>query len=202
MSDSSKIREAPASALPSAGRGVVTRSSPSLRGRAAKAAGDAFEAFCEGQHRGAQVLGVLVHWAHNEPKSKVVGGRLIFAKKSGTDFSGVLAEGARALAAEAKSTKGKTLPRKRIEKLQAEQLDAVSKVGGVAYLLVEFRLPHGFCRFAIPWLEVPWWTKRTAESLSLEDIPTKYKILPGECYLARGKAMPVVSGRRRVFARD
>lgn len=159
-------------------------------GRAAKSAGAAAEAFWEAQHEMALYLGVLVHVQHNEPATKMVHGRLIYSKKSAADFTATLSDG-RTFAAESKSVI-KRLARSAIQPLQAKQLDAVSKAGGLAFLLVEFH-PSGTIpsRFAIPWLEVPWRRLRSAESIGVEDV-LKYAVRPNECYLRRG--VPVAAG--------
>ena len=168
------------------------------RGRAAKTAGDSFEAWVDAQHEMAKILGVLVHVAHNEPKARYVGGRLIYTARSGTDYSGVLADG-KAYAAEAKSTKSR-LMRSAINKKQVEQLDAVARAGGAAYLLVEFRHGTRMRRYAAPWDRIEWKKLRTAESIGPEDLLAVWSIPPNECYLKRGVQAPVVSsGRKRVF---
>ena len=167
-------------------------------GRLAKFAGDFWEAFVEGQHAGAMAMGVLVHVQHNEPKAKYVGGRLMYVAKSGTDYTGLLFDG-RALAVEAKTTKGR-LSKKAVKKKQAEQLDAVVRVGGEAFLLVEFR--DYMHKFAIPWLLVPWKKLRSAESIGSGDMKEEWRISPGECYLKRGVPMPAVGDRKRVFPRS
>ena len=177
------------------------RSASSAQGRTAKAAGAAFEAWVDGQHEGAKILGVLAHVSHNQPGVRHVGGRIIYAERSGTDYSGVFSDGGRALAVEAKSTVGR-LMRSSIKKKQAEQLDVVVKVGGSAWLLVEFR-GERVGRFAIPWLSVPWRRLRSAESIGIEDMKVEWWVQPGECYLKRGVPMPVVGdGRKRVFPRS
>ena len=91
-------------------------------------------------------------------------------------------------AAEAKSTKSESLPRKRIEPLQARHLDHTARVRALALLLVEFRLPDDVYHFAIPWLQVPWSVARTAESLTLSDalaVRPYCTVVPGQCYLSR-----------------
>ncbi len=171
-------------------------------GRAAKAAGDAWEAFVEAQHEMAKYLKVLVHVAHNQPGTKFIHGRLTHAEKSGTDFTGLLADG-RTLAAECKSTVGR-LMRSEVKKLQVEQLDAVASVGGAAYLLVEFRIgDQGYVRFAIPWKAVPWMKLRSADSIGTEDMRPEWRFVAGECYLKPGVKVPAgVGGKRRVFPRE
>ena len=171
-------------------------------GRAAKAAGDAWEAFVEAQHEAAKYLGVIVYVQHNEPGTKFVGGRLLHTKKSGTDFFGIMADG-RAFATECKSTIGR-LMRSDVQPKQVEQLDAVVKVGGEAWLLVEFRIGvEGYIRCAIPWKVAPWTKLRSADSISPDEMDPEWYIRPGVCYLKRGVAVPVgVGGRKRIFARE
>lgn len=183
-----------------------SRSASSAQGRAAKAAGAAFEAWVDGQHEGAKILGVLVHVSHNQPGVRHVGGRIIYTERSGTDYSGVLSDG-RSLAVEAKSTAGR-LMRSAIKKKQAEQLDLVAKAGGSAWLLVEFRdneavVGRVMVRYAAPWQLIRWKKLRSAESIGPDDMRPEWRILPGECYLKRGVQVPVgVGGRKHVFPRE
>lgn len=153
-----------------------------LAGRLAKAAGDSFEAWVDNQHQVAQQLGILVHIQHNQPQVRHVGGRLIYTARSGTDWTGLLADG-RSLAVEAKSTRGR-LARSTIKPKQAEQLDAVMKVGGLSYLMVEFRKGLHQNRFAIPWRHVPWIRKRSAESIGIENVSEIWEV-ESDCYLRR-----------------
>lgn len=197
-------------------------------GRAAKAAGDAFEAFLEEHHDRALQRGILAFIQHNQATTNVVGGRLIYTARGAADYSGVLNNGsATAVAIEAKSTKDSYLPRSAIELKQAEHLDAVAAAGGLALLLVEFRDEDvnsqqyaSRDKFAIPWKQVPWKVKKTAESLDREDlfkafrerrIPEWWIVeTPGtpeysDCYLSRffaGTGIPVTTVKRRVFARE
>lgn len=182
-----------------------SRAASVAQGRVAKAAGDSFEAWVDAQHEGAQYLGVLVHVSHNQPSVRHVGGRVVYDKKSGTDYSGALADG-RALAAEAKTTVYR-LARSAVKPNQVEQLDAVARAGGAAFLLVEFRngnsVTGGALRCAVPWLEVAWRRVRTAESIGPLDVRPEHVVRSGECYLKRGAQVPAgVGGRKRVFPRE
>jgi hypothetical protein len=182
----------------------VKRASAVVAGRTAKLVGDLFEDWIDGQHEMAQRLGILAHIAHNQAQSKIVKGRLSYVAKGVADYTGMLVGGT-TLAVEAKSTALKSLARKAIKKKQADQLDAVARAGGHAFLLVEFRIKTVplRLRFAVPWLEIPWTVKRSAQSVSAEALQ-KWKIEPGTCYLSRvhpgGPAVGVRKGR--VYARD
>lgn len=185
---------------------VKDRARNSIRGGQAQAAGSHFEAFIERHHNEGKRLGIIAHVAHNEPRSKVIGGRLIYESAGVSDYTAVLEQGARAAAIEAKSRKGTCLGKSEVEPLQQEHLDAVAHAGGLALLLVEFRseTPPYFNRYAIPWLLVPWKIKRTAESLEQVDIDVQWRVVETEtCYLRRWHAGGPRSSipRGRVFPR-
>ena len=110
-------------------------------GRYAKAVGDAFESWLDGQHARAKRLGMLAHIHHNEPKTRMHKGVLFYDKKSVADYSGTL-EGGRSLAEEVKSWgSSDNFPRSQVDTLQAEHLQTVLRAGGLALLIIEFRLP-------------------------------------------------------------
>lgn len=155
-------------------------------GRLAKTSGDMFEAFLEAQHEKAKYWGILAHVIHNEPKTKIIGGRLIYVARSGADYSAVLTRGARAAAIEAKSTSDKRFYKSEVEALQQKHLDAVDQAGGLALLAVEFRTQEGYKRFAIPWRQIPWEKARTAESVQPDQL-TAWAIatMTDSCYLER-----------------
>lgn len=152
-------------------------------GRAAQQAGDAFEGWLDGQHVRAGQLGILAHIEHNEAHSKIVNGQHIYTKPGVADYTGIL-EGGRYLAVEAKSTEKGRLLRNVVEPRQQEHLEVVTRAGGLALLLIEFRREPFFARYAVPWLEVPWTKLRTAESVAAEDIGI-WIIKPDACYLQR-----------------
>lgn len=154
-------------------------------GRRAKSAGDAFEAWIEREHEEAGRLGILAHVVHNQARSSVVRGRLMFTSAGVADYTGTL-EGGRTLAVEAKSTGETSLRRSAVEPLQATHLEAVARAGGLALLLVEFRSQSSSSRYAVPWLEVPWEVRCTAESVSREVLgPWLAQEREGSCYLSR-----------------
>ena len=66
---------------------------------------------------------------------------------------------------------------------------------------MEFRGGSILVRAAIPWIEVPWKKMRTAESIYIYDVRSEWRVIPGECYLKRGVAVPTV-GRQRRFPRE
>lgn len=176
-------------------------------GLAAKAAGDAFESFVERQLNAAVHFGVLAYWQHNQPGVRVVGGRVVHTERSGPDFTGMTAN-SRVFVAEAKSTSSR-LMKAAIKKKQQEQLDAVAKAGGLAYLLVEFRLGIEYAqagqtvRFALPWQSVPWKRLRSAESIGPEDCRSEQAMTKDECFLARGRVIPLgIGGKKRVLHRE
>ena len=177
-------------------------------GRTAQAVGAAFEAWIEVQHEKARRLGILAHVTHTYPEAKYIKGVLTYAQKGVADYSGTLEGGhATTYVAEAKSTSDKRFPRADIEPKQIEHLDAVARAGGLALLLIEFRINEVPLRLrhAIPWLEVPWQLRRTAQSVSAEDV-VAWRISgdPTQCFLSRfHKGGPSSSPQRhRVISRD
>jgi hypothetical protein len=179
----------------------MTREKNVARGRRAKAAGDSAEAFWEAQHQMAVILKILVHWMHNQPGVKHVHGKIIYAEKSASDYTGTRADG-RSHCAESKSVLDGRLLRSAVKPRQAAQLDAVARAGGRAYLLVEFRSRDALpIRAAIPWLDVPWRTLRSAESIGVEDV-AEYAVRPNECYLRPGVVAPVVISPQRRYPRE
>ncbi len=186
----------------------MRRTARQQAGFRAQATGARFEGWIEMQHERAAHLGILAHVEHNQPHAKNVGGRLIYTRPGVADYTGTL-EGGRSLAVEAKSRMGRLL-RSDIEPRQAIHLEAVSRAGGLALLLVEFRDEHKTHRFAIPWLEVPWETLRSAESIGFESMRAEWLALsnPESCYLLRFHSGGAQSwgGRgvlqKRVFARE
>lgn len=178
-----------------------------VRGRAAKAAGNAFEAFLETQHEIAERLGILAHIEHSEPHSKIVGGRLMYTSPGTADYFGTLDRSGLSYACEAKSTSAASFPRSNVEPKQQRHLEAVARAGGLALLLLEFRSMSR--RYALPWLQVPWKVKRTAESVSPDDIQEWLITVvagDGQCYLSRfhagGPRTSAGSLRVRKFARE
>lgn len=190
-------------------RDVLDRRERAAKGRRSQAIGDAFESWVDGQHEGARRLGILAHVEHNQARSRVVKGRLIYTATGIADYTGVLV-GGRTLAAEAKAVAGGRLPRSRIEEKQARHLDAVALAGGLAFLLVEFhaqsKFTAVFTRYAVPWREVPWRIVKTAESVDVGALYDEWEVQPGTCYLSPYHAggPPVVGtfGRRRVLPRE
>lgn len=172
-------------------------------GRAAKASGDAFEDWLNTQHEKARHLGILAHIEKTQAVAKMVHGRLMYTEKGVADYVGCLESG-RYLALEAKSTKEARFAKNNVSSKQQDHLERVARAGGLALLLVEFRpdrFRDGFpgpsfgqsredC-FAVPWLEAPWEVKRTAESISANNIRA-WQVEP-ECYLKRWHAGGVPS---------
>jgi penicillin-binding protein-related factor A (putative recombinase) len=157
-------------------------------GYKAKLGGMQHEGWVEAQHEKARWLGIIAHVQHNEPKTKRIGGRLIEVAATVADHTGVL-EGGRYLAVEDKSVEDRRFAKNKVTREQQEHLTAVAKAGGLALLVVDFKilverlLTHN--RAAIPWLEVPWKTVKSAEALYLEDIDLKWIIIAEDCYLRR-----------------
>jgi len=174
-------------------------------GRTSQAVGASFESWIDGQHEVAKMAGILAHIAHNQAQSNVVRGRLIYTAAGVSDYTGTLDRSGLSVAVEAKSTKAESLLRAAVKPKQQEHLEVVARAGGLALLLIEFRLtevPLRF-RFAVPWLEVPWETKRSAESISAEQLGP-WLVDPGTCYLERFHARGVPSSLRRgrIYARE
>lgn len=143
-----------------------------LAGQKAQATGDAWEQLLA-QHVFPPLLreGVILRLDKLVPPVRVVSkGKgqkpaLIPTAATGADWIGMLRDG-RYLAMEAKSTSEPRLPRAAITPKQAEHLQQVAAGGGVALLLVEFRLGPGTAEhFAVPWMAAPWGQARTMASL-------------------------------------
>lgn len=179
------------------------------RGRTAKAVGDRHESWVEGQHEMAMHLGILAHVHHNEPKATFRDGRLEYGKRSVSDYSGVF-EGGKALATEAKSCmSGDRFGRNDVTPEQQKHLEATARAGGLAFLVVEFRMPSApfFRRFAMPWLQVPWRVMRTAQSIGILDVELQqWEVQPSTCYLSRhhtgGKRSSTFGTVNRVYPVD
>ena len=157
----------------------------------ARDTGAAFEAWVDVQHEFALRLGLLACVEHTRPPAIIRNGRMIYTAASVADWIGTLGRASSrpgvSLAVEAKSTTHGRLPRDRIAPLQAAHLDVVSRAGGLALLLVEFRSEKAalwtVTRFACPWLAVPWERARTAESVTAAALAGWEVAVP--CYLAR-----------------
>lgn len=176
-------------------------------GREAQFVGGVFEDWINIQHDKARYLGILAHVEKTQAVAKIVHGRLIYTENGVADYIGTL-EGGRSFAVEAKSRKDARLLRSEVSVKQQDHLERVGRAGGLALLLVEFRATDRRQRFAVPWLEVPWQVKRTAESVSVEDLAITAEIrgweADAECYLNRWHAggRPSTPVRHRVFARE
>lgn len=171
-------------------------------GRANKSAGSTWEIWLDLQHREAIRRGLLACVEHSQPSSRIVAGRIIYSRPGVADYFGTLALGTRStslfssraqhpasildgvsFAAEAKSTSSDRLARAEVKTKQAEHLDAVSRAGGLALLLIEFRTSTPV-RCSVPWAEVPWKKLRTADSVGIVEL-TEWVIAPGENYLTK-----------------
>jgi penicillin-binding protein-related factor A (putative recombinase) len=175
------------------------------QGRLAKFVGDRFEEFVDTQHAMAKHYGILAHVVHNQAQSNVVSGRLIYTACGVADYTGTCEGDGRSLATEAKSCKEKRFPRNLVKPKQQEHLGIVARAGGLAFLLLEFRNELPYKRFAVPWLEVPWVVKRSAESVSAEEL-AGWMIEPQTCYLSKYRkhgqsSTPSVQQGRR-YARE
>lgn len=174
-------------------------------GRKSQAVGAAFESLIESHHTMALRQGIIAHIVHNQASSRVVGGRLIYDKPGVADYTGCLVGGGRCLAVEAKSVEGERLPKSRIEPLQEKHLNAIAEAGGLALLLVEFRVPGRLWRYAIEWAKVPWTVAKTAESLTAADASKAagWEVAVLDCYLARfHKGDGKDRAPKRVYARQ
>lgn len=143
-------------------------------GARAKRSGDAFEAWLDGQHEAAEVLG-LAHVAHVGPphaRVKIAGRIVVVVVGDGpADYQGTL-RGGRHIALEAKS-RALRLDRAHIEKHQADDLDAVHRLGGLALLAVELHTSDArtLGRWVVPWGDVPWQSPRGGRgSVGPEDL--------------------------------
>jgi len=143
--------------------------------RRAQASGDAFEQVLE-RHifTPLQGAGVIARWDHLEPPMKRVrstdGLRFVPTEKTGADYV-LMLRGGLYCAAEAKSCDSDRFPRRNIKAHQERHLTETVNGGGLAFLLLHFRgqsVPWS-C-YWIPWAQVPWTTRRTAESLTTDDV--------------------------------
>ena len=169
----------------------MTRPLPTLRARAgarAKAAGAEWEHWIEVQHSMAIRLGILACATHLEPAVIATPKGIIRKAPSGPDYVGCLAD-SRCFMAEAKTCSGPRFERARISPLQAAHLAAVSRAGGLALLLLEFREEKAALwtirRFAGRWEALPWERARTAETLTAAGMAAAGCELGGGCYLAK-----------------
>jgi penicillin-binding protein-related factor A (putative recombinase) len=165
------------------GSGGVKRSNIE-RGRLAQAVGAEGESWIDQQHEAARLLRILAHVWHNQARTDVVRGQVIYSGKGVADYTGTVAGGI-ALAVEHKSTGKPRLPRSEVSALQAKHLDAQVLAGALAFLAVEFRHEDGRKNhYVCPWQQVPWEVARTASSV-VEATLIPWKVMPGECYLTK-----------------
>lgn len=134
------------------------------------------------QHEKAALLGIIAHVEHNEGHTAMVHGQLIYVAPGVSDYTATL-EGGRSAAVEAKSVEGDRFARSGVSDQQQKHLDAVSRAGGLALLVVDFHRGVRHLRFAIPWLEVPWVVKISAQSIN--PICLAGWEVHSECYLLR-----------------
>jgi penicillin-binding protein-related factor A (putative recombinase) len=178
-------------------------------GKKKQEAGSLFEAWVEAQHDFALCAGWLACVEHNEAHAKTIRGKVMYVAAGIADYTGTINNGhGTTLAVEAKSTADARLMRSIVAPKQARHLEAVAKAGGISLLLVEYRTAHAKQRFAIPWLEVPWQTLRTAESIGPQDVD-KWRIPTDKCYLVAHLPPSLTSGElklqpmvKRVYRRD
>jgi hypothetical protein len=132
-------------------------------GHAEQTSGAAWEAWCDGQHCAAKVLGILVWVDHYGPEVRHLrSGAYKIVGKAPPDYLGMM-HGGRTLAVEAKRRTGRLViepkPRHKgtgpdrdaIEPHQAARLAEVERGGGLGLVLVEFVRADGAHRFAAPW---------------------------------------------------
>ena len=145
---------------------------------------------------------------HNVPHTRMVYGQLIYERSGLADYTGILFNGHGShLAVEAKKRRGDLL-KSEVKIRQADHLDAVSRAGGLALLLVRFveGMDHpradGFVtEHAVRWTEVPWRIRKSAESVAAEDL-APWRVSPeSACYLepfcpVRGVPPPDLPTRR------
>lgn len=148
-----------------------------LAGAEAMWFGSQFEAWIHGQHETAVNAGLVAWHRHISPKVRWVG-----KGPRGQRFGIVVGEacadyalqlvGGQSVVLEAKSVKEPhRLAICDFKKQQREHLTACARAGGLALMLAEFRSPNGqHKRFAVPWLEVPWRVRRTAQALDAIDL--------------------------------
>ncbi len=187
----------------------TTRAQNAARGRKAKASGDRFEEWVNTQHEKAKHLGIIAHVAKNEPRVKIIDGRLEYEKAGVSDYSGTL-EGGRSLVEEAKSTQNGRFLQSSVTPKQQMHLTVSARAGALALLLVEFctRGSNGLPvreQFAIPWLDVPWNIAISALGISAADV-ARWRVIT-DCYLQPyhpgGRSTSVHGvGRHRIFPRE
>lgn len=124
-------------------------------GHAEQLSGASWEAYCDGQHRTAKALGLLVWIDHYGPRVQHLRqGTYRITGKAPPDYLGMM-RGGRILAVEAKRRSGRLAiegkTRDAIQKHQADRLAEVEGGGGLGLVLVEFVRAGGVSRFAAPW---------------------------------------------------
>lgn len=119
--------------------------------------------------------GEIVRMDKLVPPVRVVGSKggkplLTPEAPTGADWIAIL-QGGRYAALEAKTTDGERLPLSALTPRQVEHLDQVATGGGLALLLVQYRLgPGKGSHHAVPWGSAPWKVRRTTRALYLEDL--------------------------------
>jgi len=159
-------------------------------GHAEQTSGAAWEAWCDGQHRAAMALGLLVWVDHYGPEVRHLRqGAHRIVGKAPPDYLGMM-RGGRLLAVEAKRRTGRLAiegnTRDAIERHQRDRLAEVEHGGGLGLVLVEFVRADGVHRFAAPWSVVAAAARSPmggARSVGPEDL-RGWEVDP-RCYLAR-----------------
>ncbi len=141
-------------------------SDPAARGALNQAAGRRLEDAIQLGLVIARQQGVVAWWHHTQALFRPVGaGRFLPVAAGLSDYVGQL-RGGLALAIEAKSTEDGRLYRSAITEAQQQHLAACAAGAGLAVLAVQFRDTPGWPLYLVPWAEVPWVRKRTADSLT------------------------------------
>ena len=172
---------------------------------AAQRLGEDFETgWVARHHEAAFRLGIFAGPAeHNEPHGKIVRGQWIMVKPGVADFTAILYNGVGTIyAAEAKS-RSAVLKKSEVSPKQQAHLNAVVRGGGFAFLLARFT-EGGPREYAVPWLEVPWRVKKSAESVDAEALSPWIVPAECECFLdpyCPVRGVPVRTGQR-VFPRE
>lgn len=145
-------------------------------GHKSRDAGSSFEKRVQGALVAAQQAGVVAWWSHQHP---LMNQRGTYVGQTGADFVLVLVGGTSG-AIEAKSVKGASMPRDRIEPEQARHLTAVARERGVALLALEFVDEERGAKdqFLVPWDAVPWKLARTSERVYARDLSLLYRMRP------------------------
>lgn len=150
-----------------------------VAGARAVDAGKAFEKKIRSEIEIAKHAGLVAWYQHAEPAFRLIWKRgrdgrptreFMPCAAGFADYSGILCGGL-AFAVEVKATKDPRFARSKISPAQQAHLDATAAAGGLALLALQLRDHDAgtVLELVMPWREVPWVVKRSAETLGADD---------------------------------